>query len=45
MRLIIKNWSDPIKLSRQIDGTAGESSDEDASDISDDQWVDSLQCA
>lgn len=28
---------DPIKVSRQVDGTAGDTSDEDGSDISDDQ--------
>lgn len=37
IKIILQNLLDPIKLSRQIDGTAGESSDEDASDISDDQ--------
>lgn len=30
---------DPIKVSRQVDGTAGDTSDEDGSDISDDQYV------
>lgn len=29
---------DPIKISRQVDGTAGDTSDEDGSDISDDQY-------
>lgn len=29
--------SDPLKVSRQVDGTAGDTSDEDGSDISDDQ--------
>lgn len=28
---------DPIKVSRQVDGTAGDTSDEDGSDISDDR--------
>lgn len=30
----------PIKLSRQVDGTAGDTSDEDGSDISDDHYED-----
>lgn len=33
----LMNFKDPIKVSRQVDGTAGDTSDEDGSDISDDQ--------
>lgn len=32
-----KIFLDPLKVSRQLDGTAGDTSDEDGSDISDDQ--------
>jgi len=36
-RLHVNYVLDQIKVSRQVDGTAGDTSDEDGSDISDDQ--------